>query len=522
MSDELQGRLEEAGKHFASKAYDACLRTLSACSSDDPKVTHNAAIVEYAKNAGNHRTVVAALDLPEPQRTKSQKTGEVTTQLVLRYDGQEIAYLNAACMHLHCGNTAEARTILKLLAAMADAFDPAFRVRVAIFLHLATRRTPANDDVSDTVNSLMSDPSVFQSDPALQKMMQLAFSDTSMLHSWYGGTKKTAADRAVYYNNLGVEAFADGKQAVACVFFSKAAAACDTATCHYLNDAVMYNAGLCSLARGEPQAALRPLLASQRSMCGSSVLWIRIAQAAVLVAERAMHNASVEAEQAHVAAQSNDYVDGKAPQGGVVPLPPTAVPASAAGALATAVRCLQNAMALLQRSGETLTEAARRNLSHGTAEQLDAALSLLAYTELMRGNFPAVAKCTSEYFVMQRDVPNATSAKAHAVMVCYAVEGLCGANRPAAALKLLQGIDLGGFVARGTPNATVEAMLVNMCVVHIMNGAWAKAQTIAQSVVARIAPANAQLLTAYLDLAMGNRAAARAQIDSIEPSRPMA
>ncbi len=205
MADDTSNQLEEARKHFGSKSYDACLKILATCPQDDPRVVHNTVIAQYAISPGNYRVALAKLDLPPPQRVKSLKTGgQVVPHLVLSYEGQELAYISAAVLHLHNGAISEARTILTALATLGPNFPPLVRVRIAMLLHVAIRRS-ATTDLTDTIGALMSDAqTTVSSDPVLSRMLNLAFSDTSMLHGWFAGSVRPAAERGLYLNNLGV------------------------------------------------------------------------------------------------------------------------------------------------------------------------------------------------------------------------------------------------------------------------------------------------------------------------------
>uniref|UniRef100_A0A6U4YZ88 CCR4-NOT transcription complex subunit 10 n=1 Tax=Neobodo designis TaxID=312471 RepID=A0A6U4YZ88_NEODS len=525
MADDLHQRLTEARKHFVGRQYEAALKVLAPCPSDDPKVAYNRAIINAVLRTANYRDTLQRLALPSISRVKSLKTGQFVPTVVLQHDGQEYAILNAAVLLLHNGAIAEARNVLTALANVATSFAPAVRVRVAMLLHLATRR--GSVDVSDVTSNLLSDVGdALSEDPALQRMMTIAWSDTSGLHSWFAGTGKTPVERALYLNNLGVEAFADGKHAVAGVFFARAAQACQKdaksenpvqTTCSFLAGSIAYNSAVCALSRGaEGSGAVQSLLVAQKTMSGSVMLWVRLGQALLDRFHDAVAANDASALDAEVAERVTALHNGSAPAFPAVPATQVTIPKTAAALITAAVQALQNALSLLIDRNEKIVECARRLAQQPeTALVLDAVLSMLAYCELTRGNYGAVIAIATEYSAMERDVRGATCGRTQAVMACYHVEALCAANRLSQALRMLQSMNLGHYVTAGAPNATLEALMTNVCVAYIVAGQWPKALQLSQQLIGKLPSAVAQMLNAYLELAQGNVPAAAEAIASL-------
>jgi hypothetical protein len=516
MADDLQHRLDEARTQFAAKQYDAALKTLSTCPQDDAKVIHNTVICQYAARPTNYRGVLVKLDLPAIQRVKSLKTGQLTPTVVLQYEGQESAFINVAVMLLHNGALLEARNVLLALANVSSNFTPAVRVRIAMLLHIATRRWP-NNDASEITGNLLSDSATAQQDPVLKKMMEIAFSDTASLHSLFAQVPKSQQDRALYLNNLGVEAFADGKAAVAGVFFARASQACTDGACPFVANSIAYNSAICALSRGvEGSGAVNALLAAQTTMSGSPMLWIRLAQSLLDRFHEAARNADNATFDAEIHERVQALHQGNAFGFPAIPPQLVTVPSGAAPLINATAQALQNALCLLVERNERLAEAAKRlALVHETALLLDAVLCMLAYVELTRGNHGAVIAIATEYATIERDVRHATLPRTQAVMACYHVEALCSANRNSQALRVLQNMNLGNLVSNKAPNAAIEALMLNVCVAYIMNGQWTKAIQLSQQLVAKLQGPVAQLLLAYIDLAQGNRASAAETISTL-------
>ena len=549
MSSEDAGRLDEASKHFQKQSFDQCIRMLNLCSQEDPKRHHNLVIANYIRNGGgSYREFVQNLNLPEPlsytavnaHAKASLPSGKHSSQPItvkqqhfaLQYEGQELAYLNKAVMLLHNRCTEEARQVLMVLAAQADSFSNKTQARIAMLLQLIVRRqkkrTAETEDEAEIIAKLgggKTDNKDIKDDKELTKMMQLAYADTEGLHQWFTSTKKESGEHIAYLNNLACEAFADGKPHLAGIYLNKAISVCESIQCPFTKNTVLFNNGLCALARGEAVSATQSFLMSTKTI-NSPILWVRVAQAFL------QQHSDLEAKAAYVslAAQQKQRADaaieGKFPVFAPIPLPSTKeLPGSQALLIAT-TQALHNGLVLIydghsEDSEATMMRVFRTGGNHA-AELYLVLLSYLCYVELCKGNAPlAVAYCEDFFTALEAEClkkPPPYVAKAKAIVLCYYVEALCSCNRAPAALKTLQDLDLGSLVADAVPNSSIEALLVNLCVVHIANGNWAKAFSVATSVLGKLSIPHATLVQVYLELAQGNREGA---LDIVE-KKPIA
>jgi len=266
------------------------------------------------------------------------------------------------------------------------------------------------------------------------------------------------------------------------------------------------------------------LLAASKTL-GNPLLWLRVAQAFL-----AQHGEQESlAARTSFATQQKQHAD-LAAEGKVAPFTPVpAMPEATVGSmslLTAASQALNNAIFMLRDGrSEPVATVAKRLQANDQLLLWLAVQCHLAYTELCKGNAPVAVKACDDFFAALDAVPGALSGTAVAamrgVMLCYHVEALCQTNQQVAALKILQSVDLGNLIAESVPSATVEALFVNLCVVHIANGSWTKAFSIAASVLSKLSAPHATLLQVYLDLAQGNTAGA---LDLVEkkPLTPLA
>lgn len=510
MADDLQNRLQEANKHFNNKAYDTCLHMLNTCPKDDPKVQHNMALVAFHKT-GSLR--------PFQSGGVALSNGAVA----LEYEGHEIGLLNQAFALQQGGDHSdEAQRIADGLLPFAALIPPKQQARLAILLrglNPSAIRTKANPT---TILPSLDTAAVQSADPNVSKALQLAFSDTTGLHTWYRDSTKSYADKAAYFNALAIDAFAASKLAIAAHHFAKAAEAAEaasTAICPSTVSAIHFNNGLCGLARGKDYlATLGSFVSAQAGMGGSVRLWLRIAETCVHHARKVASEKSLQLDSKRLSAQSSAlHDDGVKPAFVPFPSPALVYPQGQTSTDALSVaynqatQAFHNALALLvDYKAESLASAAAR-LSNSGFVALAQSLAGLCYVELSKGNYPAAVLHHSEFTTVRALRPKLVSADLVASVACYGAEALCACNKPAQALKHLQSLDFNELMV-GTSDddspakdENVEALFINLTIAHIMAGQWAKALSIGQSVLPKFKSKFSTLLQVYLDLAQGNK-----------------
>lgn len=541
MADDLQAKLDVAARHFANRQLSEAAKILQACPQDDPKVRHNLAMVDFLRVGGNHNDVVETLSLtPSIVGTGWTRTDGHA------YEGNEFAVFNKAVILLHCGAAEAAAALLEGLAANASLLPPALQLRVALLLQVATmpsgkakHRTKAQEDAINAIITDKANQELVAGDEALRSMVDLAISDGSALHEWYRRPgARTPAEAAIYFNNLGVGAMNDGKPSVASLFLARAAKeAADAPVEATFAQAVMYNAGLCSLTLGNHAAAFECFKHCQATMSGSALLWVRIAQACVgLYASAAEEEATKAFAATHKGVSEAVLASAKMPSGAPffahLPLadgPALSATASAAASarkltavqsehLATALKAIVSALQQLPTVADVKSKAVTLASQQGQTLQYSHILG--AYVNLARGDPGAAFTHCQQLLQMHNSRESPLNADVHTAALNYAAEALCHMNRPELALKTLQASNLADLVAGGeraapAQKAAVEALFVNLAIVHILNGSWKQAQNVVNAIVSKfvrtpggvVSPAAkaAGILEVYLELALGNQ-----------------
>ena len=537
MAEEVsEAKLLEAHKHFTNRNYSEVLKVLSSCPQEDVKVKNNAAMVGYLANGGDIKDVIAALEaVPEtyipsiPESSPASPAGAAAsstsgsnkkatpassffcTEVAIGefyYDGQEASYYNSAIALLHNGFVERAATILRELAARSPAVAPEIQIRCALMLQVATAslhkkkvRTRADDDLIAKV--FAENIKLIQANASLKRMFQLAFCDNSNLHDWFRDSEKGASDRVTYYNNLGALAMNDGKESLAAIYFNNALKAFgDVDAAAQSNDltlhSVLYNAGVCALLRKEYGAAVKALLLTQQSMKGSPLLWLRVAQSAIGVHQH-YSNAAIATAYAD---EQNKMAAEMAKRGRLLPafqllqLPSTlglygsnTDPASRT-ALDTAMKAIDNGLAILVPAGTHVATAADQLVLSGNTSLfrvLQFLLCYAAYAELQRMNYAVVAAICADLLSLGKG-GHPLQPDVLVTAVSYAAEALCHLGKPTAALKVLQSVSAGDFIVSDgieDQKVRVASVMINLTLVHIANGNWKTASTLANNLISK-------------------------------------
>ena len=572
--DAFNAKLLEASKHFTSRSYADALRILQNAPRDDPKVQHNVAILEYLQNTTDYRSAIATLgEVPGlaasaingtsagiPSKA-STATPSSATGLTLAYEGNEIAHYNRAAIMIHNGFVEEGISVLRELLEMGSAIMTSVLGRAACLFYVTAVRTAASRKNQTRAKSdealyqqvMTQHSSEFKKEPVLSRMMIVATADQAGLHDVFKGS--SGAEKAVCLNDLGVLAMEEGKPHIASVYFAIASKEVggDNSLAQ-LQHSIAYNAGICAIARGENEAALSSLLSAAESMKGSPLLWLRLAQASVGILQELSGEACLEAyekEQSEIAAKlaqggSSSII---APGFQLLQIPsskhiysatiaPSSQPSSqpivalALGAIEAVLDILVPAGGGNTSPSSALAECAHQHYASGSTQNfrtIQHALAYLCFIETLRQNFSVVYKVGSDLLGVHKT--HALLPDVHVTVVTLVTEALCHLNKPALALKVLQAASLPDFVAltavgdkteAARQKQRVEALFVNVAVVHIAAGSWKQAQTIITSLLSKVAastaPAGApaavppfsasklaSLLQIYLELAQGNK-----------------
>lgn len=499
----------------------------------------------------------------------------------LYYEGHETAHFNRAVVMLHNNMVDDAIAVLRDLLSREPPVDKLVRAHAAFALQMATnpigRRKFRVQEDEETINKAATDClGDIDKNPYLKRLFTLAFADNSSLHEWFKGSSNDVADTITYYNNLGNLALCDGKLHLASVYFSNAMKACSglpegsTSVSKLTLHSVMYNAGVCALMRRQYPAALASLIPTFETMKGSALLWCRITQAALgwhvagaslpLSAQFAEHQNAIAAEImstgklipsfpllqlpgtsslygnpfpaiARSGSSATPSANGKKGKGGKgaakkggeegedVGPTPSEVPSFA---LDIAIRAVDNALCILVPSGKNVAATAKLLAAAGKSSQLKILQHVLLFAcfiELQRHNYSVAASIGADLIGLNvKEHPLAADILATAIT--YTVEALCMLNRPMAALKILQMMNVSEIV---TPDASadskmrVEALFVNLVIAHIANGSWKSAHVLVTNLLNKFSGPEvedasrntvakcATLLQVFIELAQGKR-----------------
>ncbi len=569
--DALNTKLLDASKLFTSRNYADALRLLQTAPRDDPKVHHNIAVLEYLQNITDCRTTVESLEevpgsavaTPAAITNGGALPKAPATGLALAYEGHEIAHYNRAAVLIHNSFVEEGISVLRELLEMSSAISTAVLGRAACLFYVSAvrsapmRKNQARAKADEALfQQVMSQYGAeFKKEAVLSRMVAVATADQAALHDTFKGS--SGAERAVCYNDLGVLALEDSKPSVAAVYFALATreAAGDASLVH-LQQSIAYNVGICALAREEYEAALKALLSTAETLRGSPLLWLRVAQACVGILQQLSADISIdvyEAEQAQIGARlvagggssiiSPGFQLLQVPCGKHIYSACMTKHASAPPIVALALGAVEAVLNILVapsscaptgNTASALTECAHQHYANGCTQHfrtLQHALTYLCYVETLRQNFSVVHKVGSDLLAVHKT--HALMPDVHVTVVSLITEALCHLNKPALALRVLQAASLQDFVALSAANdkgeavrqkQRVEALFVNVAIVHIAAGSWRQAQTIITSLLNKVANGSsataypvvcvappfssaklASLLQIYLELAQGNR-----------------
>lgn len=527
MSDDaVQLRLQEASRLFQNRNYAECESTLRSIANKDPKIRHNIAIAHYLAKGGDVRSTIADLRREDGSSTVS-----------LEYEGHETAHYNRAVLLAYNGRCEEAAATLRELLQLHNSIAVPVLGRALCLFQLVTnestvaqksivkkptvaaQRSKSDDDlVARIVSQYMVE---FKKDPHVAKMLQMTFAtDGSALHDLFK-SGASPAERAVYYNDLGILAMGEGKLNVAALYFTKAIGLIgDSGSDVFTKHSMMFNHAVCCIHRQEYQAAMKALLVAQESMRTSPSLWLRLAQATL--GNHLVFSAN-DAQETHDARQRE--LAGQLGKGNIFPgFPLLQLPEGTTVSngdtrrvyLIVANRAAHNCISLLTNS-RSLQEAVDSLTGDGRVHDfrtLQYAYVYAAASELLMENYAVTIKLASDLLAVRSRPINAD---VHAAALLYLSDAYCRVNRPQQALKVLSGAPLGELLVGaertdGQQKQRTEALFVNLVIVHICNGSWKQAQALVASLVQKIGNQQntlvghtAALLQVYLDLAQGNR-----------------
>lgn len=573
-SDNTQLRLQEAHRLFQRGSFAECesvLRTIPS-SAKDPKIRHNIAIAQYLSKGGDVRECIEALRscpssdsaaAPAPLAAASHTT------LSLDYEGHEIAHYNRAVLLAYHGRVDEAASILRGLLAQhanlatsvlcrslclfqtitneAPAGQPMKAMGVAALAGslvspqttavtasaapsskaktVTAARSKSDDDlVAKMVAQYMTD---FKKDPQLSKLFQVTFAtDGSALHDVFK-SGSSSAERAVYFNDLGVISMGEGKVHTAALYFSKALGFLSSAESDgFTKHSILYNQAICAIHTQDYAAAVSGLLQASESMRISPSLWIRLAQACLGFAVVDTATASHEAYETHQKELAQLLSKGSAFSGfTLLQLPDSNTSLSVGTQLTKSLLMLANQAArtaiqlLCENAAPALAESADKIFSDGRVHdlrQLQFAWIYTAASEMLLENYSVAHRFANDLLTLHKTRPILPDI--HATALLYAAECCLRLNKSQQALKLLAAAPLsellivGPTVTDGQQKSRTEALFVNLVLVHIANGSWKQAQAIVSALMSKVAASptslssrTAALLQVYLDLAQGNR-----------------
>ncbi|RNF23969.1 uncharacterized protein Tco025E_02673 [Trypanosoma conorhini] len=502
--DAIKEQLENAHKAFEARNYQACESILQKLPQEDLQAKHNLAIVRLLQNHADVEQTIAALadNSTEGLPALNEKEGDSKHPVALLYEGHETAHFNRALLLARSGLLNEAAVILRGLLGMHNSIKPAVLGRVLCLLQTITRiptkahhRQRSDEDlIQKVVTEAMGK---FTKDPALLSMIRGTFADSSAIHEM---PHNSDADRAVYFNNVGVLIMGDAKMNVASLCFAKAEKAVAQCNTPLMRHPIVYNAGLCALLRGEHDSAITCFLSVQEFMKKSPLFWVRFAEAAVAKLQKEAHKTALEEYERMQDHFSEQLRNGKLfPNyeylilpGATITQGPLADPkdSSVSTALETLVcSTVQNALMLLLPQGHTAASAMEA-FPHNF-QLIHFALFYWCALEICRKNYTVVVNVGYDLLSLHERRP--LSPNLHAALLSYMVEALIHLNEPERALKVLRRSSLSSLVLGSSSEpldshqqGRVEALFVNLAITHIANGLWNQATSVVESLLAKV------------------------------------
>ncbi|KEG14683.1 hypothetical protein DQ04_00351200 [Trypanosoma grayi] len=505
--DALRQQLEKTREAFETQNYQECEAILQAMPKDDLQTQHNLAIVRLLQNRADVEQTIAALADNSSDGLPAPGEKEARPPITLLYEGHETAHFNRALLLARSGLVHEAAAILRALLGMHGSISlPVLGRALCLFQTItagtAGGRNRQRSDEELVQKVVTEDLSKLTKDPALHRMVNVAFSDVSNIHEV---PHKSDAEWAVYFNNLGVLTMGDSKMNVASLCFAKAEKSATQCNALLMRQPIVYNAGLCALLRGEYDSAITCFLSVQELMKNSPIFWVRFAEAAVGKLQAQMRAKNLEEYERMQDHFSEQLQGGKMlPNyeflilpGAVITQGPLVDPKdSSVGTALENLACIavQNALLLLLPQGHTAVSAIEA-FPHNV-QLIHFALFYWCALEVSRKNYTVVANVGYDLLSLHERRP--LSPNLYAALLSYMVEALVHLNEPDRAMKVLRRVTLSNLVVSSSSEqldshqqSRVEALFINLAITHIANGSWNQASSVVESLLAKICESRA-------------------------------